>query len=67
ARDGYISQPENCVYHCFPGSSGCDTLCKEKGGTGGHCGYKEGRGLACWCLELPDNVGIIVDGIKCHT
>nr|Q17254.1 RecName: Full=Alpha-insect toxin Bot14; AltName: Full=BotXIV; AltName: Full=Neurotoxin XIV; Flags: Precursor [Buthus occitanus tunetanus]CAA63120.1 alpha toxin XIV [Buthus occitanus tunetanus] len=65
-RDGYIAQPHNCAYHCLKISSGCDTLCKENGATSGHCGHKSGHGSACWCKDLPDKVGIIVHGEKCH-
>nr|P15225.1 RecName: Full=Neurotoxin Os3; Short=Os-3 [Orthochirus scrobiculosus] len=65
-RDGYIAQPHNCVYHCFPGSGGCDTLCKENGATQGSSCFILGRGTACWCKDLPDRVGVIVDGEKCH-
>nr|ACJ23097.1 putative alpha toxin Tx452 [Buthus occitanus israelis] len=64
-HDGYISQPENCVYHCFPGSSGCDTLCKEKGAKSGMCGYKFSFGTGCWCEGLPDKVRVKIEGKKC--
>nr|ALY87541.1 sodium channel toxin NaTx10 [Odontobuthus doriae] len=64
-RDGYIAKPENCAYHCIPGSPGCNTLCKEKKATSGHCGWKSGHGTACWCNDLPDKEGIIVDGKGC--
>nr|Q86SD9.1 RecName: Full=Toxin Aam3; AltName: Full=AamH3; AltName: Full=Alpha-neurotoxin 3; Flags: Precursor [Androctonus amoreuxi]CAD60541.1 alpha naeorotoxin 3 [Androctonus amoreuxi] len=65
ARDGYIAQPNNCVYHCIPLSPGCDKLCRENGATSGKCSFLAGSGLACWCVALPDNVPIKIIGQKC--
>nr|ADE42766.1 alpha-neurotoxin 10 precursor [Androctonus mauritanicus mauritanicus] len=65
ARDGYIAQPHNCVYPCIPLSPGCDNLCKENGATSGKCSFLLESGLACWCVALPDNVPIKIEGQKC--
>nr|ACJ23089.1 putative alpha toxin Tx3 [Buthus occitanus israelis]ACJ23102.1 putative alpha toxin Tx263 [Buthus occitanus israelis] len=64
ARDAYIAQPHNCVYHCGTHQY-CNDLCKKNGATKGECSYNISYGYGCWCENLPDSVPIRIRG-KCR-
>nr|ACJ23098.1 putative alpha toxin Tx464 [Buthus occitanus israelis] len=64
ARDAYIAQPHNCVYHCATDDY-CDGLCKKNHATKGECSFSLSYGYGCWCKDLPDSVPIRIRG-KCH-
>nr|P60258.1 RecName: Full=Toxin Boma6d; AltName: Full=Alpha-neurotoxin Bom alpha-6d [Buthus occitanus mardochei] len=67
-RDAYIAQNYNCVYHCGRDAY-CNELCSKNGAKsrtrGGYCHWFGPHGDACWCIDLPNNVPIKVEG-KCH-
>nr|P60259.1 RecName: Full=Toxin Boma6e; AltName: Full=Alpha-neurotoxin Bom alpha-6e [Buthus occitanus mardochei] len=63
-RDAYIAQNYNCVYACARDAY-CNDLCTKNGARSGLFATFGPHGDACWCIALPNNVPLKVQG-KCH-